>query len=90
MAGGGGYSLKWSDGVTTQIEFGLQGRGTPVCPSQEQIAVDDTCGQKYYRSIKTLRPVDAGYGVMSCIQLDKNPSAGNLTTCHSGRSRSTK
>jgi hypothetical protein len=70
-AGGGGYSLKWSDGVTTQIKFGLQGRGIPVCPSQDQMAVDDTCGQKYSRSIKTLKSIDSRDGAMTCIQLNQ-------------------
>jgi hypothetical protein len=48
-AGGGGHSLKWNDGVTTQITFGLQGRGTPACPNSNQMAVDNVCGKTYYR-----------------------------------------
>jgi hypothetical protein len=71
-AGGGGQSLKWSDGTITSIQFGLQGRGTPACPSTDQISVDGTCGEPYYRSTKTLKRLNKPTGnVMECVQLDK-------------------
>lgn len=71
-AGGGGHSLKWSDGITTQIKFGLQGRGTPACPSKEQIAVDGKCGEVYLRSAKSFRRVNNTNGnTIQCVQLDR-------------------
>jgi hypothetical protein len=71
-AGGGGQSLKWSDGIITSIQFGLQGRGTPACPSTDQISVDGTCEELYYRSTKTLKRLNKPTGnVMECVQLDK-------------------
>jgi hypothetical protein len=71
-AGGGGHSLKWRDGITTQIKFGLQGRGTPVCPEQGQIAVDGKCGDVYLRSTNSLRRVENDNGkVIQCVQLDR-------------------
>ena len=70
--GGGGHSLKWSDGIVTQIKFGLHGRGTPICPSKTQNSVDDTCGEIYSRSMKTLKRVDEGSkNSITCVQLDR-------------------
>jgi len=70
-AGGGGHSLKWSDGVVTEIKFGLQGRGTPICADKEQTSVDGQCGNTYYRSAKTLKRVNpTGQGeTIYCVQL---------------------
>jgi hypothetical protein len=71
-AGGGGHSLKWSDGITTQIKFGLQGRGTPACPIEGQISVDDKCGKVYLRSANSFRRVKNANGkVIECVQLDR-------------------
>ena len=71
-AGGGGHTLKWSDGVTTQILFGLQGRGTPTCPTTEQTSVDGVCGKKYYRSNRTFKRVtNFNDNTIMCIQLDR-------------------
>jgi hypothetical protein len=69
--GGGGHSLKWSDGVVTEIKFGLHGRGTPVCPDKEQTSVDGKCGSTYYRSGKTLKRINSTEKEESihCIQL---------------------
>jgi hypothetical protein len=70
--GGGGHNLKWSDGITTQIKFGLQGRGTPVCPIKGQISVDGTCGEVYKRSTKTLKRVNNTHSsTIGCVQLDR-------------------
>lgn len=68
--GGGGHSLKWSDGETTQIKFGLHGRGTPVCLDKEQISVDGKCGANYRRSTKNFRRI-TNYrdDSMNCVQL---------------------
>jgi hypothetical protein len=71
-AGGGGHSLKWSDGITTQIKFGLHGRGTPACPIEGQMSVDDKCGEVYLRSTKTFRRVNNANGnFIRCVQLDR-------------------
>jgi hypothetical protein len=71
-AGGGGHSLKWSDGITTQIKFGLQGRGTPACPSGNQMSVDDKCGEVYLRSASSFRRVKNASGkFIECVQLDR-------------------
>ena len=71
-AGGGGHSLKWSDGVVTNIKFGLQGRGTPTCPGEEQMSVDDKCGKVYSRSAKTLKRGNRdGNDNITCVQLDR-------------------
>jgi len=53
--GGGGVKLRWSDGVVTQIKWGLQGRGTPVCQSSEETEVDGVCGKRYELHPTTLR-----------------------------------
>jgi hypothetical protein len=69
-AGGGGHSMKWSDGVVTNISFGIQGRGEIVCPRTEQIAVDGKCGTIYARSNTTFKRVkDDGSDRLSCVQL---------------------
>jgi hypothetical protein len=71
-AGGGGHSLKWSDGITTKIKFGLQGRGTPACPIEGQMSVDGKCGEGYLRSTKTLRRVNnPNDDFIHCVQLDR-------------------
>jgi hypothetical protein len=71
-AGGGGHSLKWGDGVTTSIKFGLQGKGTPTCPSKDQMSVDGKCGKTYYRSTKTLKQVSGpSDNTILCVQLDR-------------------
>ena len=69
--GGGGHSLKWSDGVVTEVKFGLHGRGTPVCPDKEQTSVDGKCGSTYYRSAKTLKKINSTgkEETIHCIQL---------------------
>ena len=71
--GGGGHSLKWSDGIVTQIKFGLHGRGTPVCQIREQQSVDGKCGDVYLRSAKTLKRIDKESEEKSiyCVQLDR-------------------
>jgi hypothetical protein len=75
--GGGGHSLKWSDGITTQIRFGLQGRDVQgreatACPIKGQMSVDEKCGEIYLRSTKTLRRVNNPNGnFMRCVQLDR-------------------
>ncbi len=71
--GGGGHSLKWNDGVVTLIKFGRHGRGERVCPSEDQMSVDDVCGKSYYRSAKTFRRTDSTNGdLISCVQLERN------------------
>ena len=71
-AGGGGHRLKWSDGIVTQIKFGLHGRGTPICPSKTQNSVDDKCGDVYSRSTKTLKRIEErGGNSITCVQLDR-------------------
>lgn len=47
--GGGNRSLRWEDGVTTKMSWGLVGRGTKVCEGNE-VQVDGVCGKLYYRS----------------------------------------
>jgi hypothetical protein len=71
-AGGGGHSLKWSDGIITRIKFGLHGRGTPVCPSTELTSVDGKCGKTYYRSNTTFKRVkNSSDDTIVCVQLDR-------------------
>jgi hypothetical protein len=71
-AGGGGHSLKWSDGVITRIKFGVQRRVTHICPSREQVSVDGKCGETYYRSNKTFkRSTSTSEDTMFCVQLDR-------------------
>ncbi|MFP4651298.1 MAG: hypothetical protein ACLFM4_02595 [Phormidium sp.] len=40
--GGGVTVLEWEDGVSTVINFGLQGRGERPCP---EVGVDGVCGE---------------------------------------------
>jgi hypothetical protein len=59
-AGGGFIILTWEDGVKTNIQYGLQGRGERICPPQgdrpfDSIAVDGVCGRNYRRESGTLR-----------------------------------
>ena len=71
-AGGGGHSLKWSDGVVTLIRFGDQSRGVSGCPSRNQNWVDGKCGVTYLRSAKTLKRIDErGENSINCVQLDR-------------------
>jgi hypothetical protein len=69
--GGGGTSLTWEDGVVSQIQFGLQGRGTKVCSDGER-AIDGKCGKLYDRSPITLKRISNGTeSAISCVQLAK-------------------
>jgi hypothetical protein len=78
-AGGGGHSLKWSDGVVSIIKFGLHGRGTPVCPDRSQVSVDGVCGTQYFRSTKTLkRTSESSESTMHCVQLEKKSVCWNF------------
>ena len=71
-AGGGGHSLKWSDGVVTSIRFGDQSRGVSGCRNRSQNWVDGKCGATYSRSAKTLKRIDErGENSINCVQLDR-------------------
>jgi hypothetical protein len=50
--GGGNASLRWQDGVTTKMTWGLQGRGDRPCPDW---SLDGICASFYYRSQENLR-----------------------------------
>jgi hypothetical protein len=46
--------LKWEDGVSTAILFGLQGAGTEVCPGAtngKSASVDGVCGRLFKQEI---------------------------------------
>jgi hypothetical protein len=49
--GGGGRSLLWEDGVKTEMNWGLQGRGERPC---EDTTLDGICGSEYFRNPATL------------------------------------
>jgi hypothetical protein len=73
--GGWNAQLTWEDGVRNTITYGKQGRGDySACPSDEQYAIDGTCGQVYYRNPRTLkrissRQISNHQSVVTCVQL---------------------
>lgn len=73
--GGGGSTLKWQDGVVTQMQFGLQGRGSLVCP-EGKTRVDGFCAATYSRDPSTLRRLPSEVNnlhrandMLSCVQV---------------------
>jgi hypothetical protein len=74
-AGGALFTLTWNDGVTTKVRFGLQGaRGEEgqACPKRNQVEVDGKCGEKYDRSIATLKRTKLSSDpTIVCVQLVK-------------------
>jgi hypothetical protein len=71
--GGGGSKLRWEDGVVTQIQWGLVGRGERVCRENEQ-QIDGVCGKIYYRRLGELsRILNSKYSAYNnrifCVQL---------------------
>lgn len=53
-AGGGTSSLRWEDGVRTQMAWGLQGRGEKPCADT---SIDGVCGVTYGRHPATLKRI---------------------------------
>lgn len=73
--GGWTAQLTWEDGVSNTITYGKQGRGDySACPSDDQYAIDGTCGKVYYRNSRTLKRVSSsqisnGQSAVTCVQL---------------------
>ncbi|MCC3600067.1 hypothetical protein [Microcoleus sp. PH2017_26_ELK_O_A] len=55
-AGGGTSSLRWEDGVRTQMAWGLQGRGERPCPDT---SIDGVCAVRYFRHPTSLKRISA-------------------------------
>ncbi|KPQ32495.1 MAG: hypothetical protein ACLFQ7_01215 [Phormidium sp.] len=77
-AGGGVTVLEWEDGVSTVINFGLQGRGERPCP---EVGVDGVCGEWRYRDAATLTPLSEaerrqternGIPTLQCVDVNNN------------------
>ena len=70
--GGGGNTLRWEDGVQTNMAWGLQGRGGRPCVD---IGIDGVCGVTYYRHRTTLKRISQEEmrklkeSSMTCVQL---------------------
>jgi hypothetical protein len=73
--GGGGNTLRWEDGVQTNMTWGMQGRGGIPCVG---ISVDGVCGVTYYRHSTTLKRISKeekqkpgmkDQSLMTCVQL---------------------
>lgn len=57
--GGGGSGLVWEDGVKTQIEWGMIGRGEKVCETNDEMRVDGICGITYYRDSVNMKRISS-------------------------------
>ncbi|BAI91613.1 hypothetical protein L1F28_32240 [Arthrospira platensis NCB002] len=76
-AGGGFTQLEWEDGVSTVINFGVQGRGERPCP---EVGVDGVCGEWGFRdaatlaplSQRTLRRMSNGGPMFRCVNVNNN------------------
>jgi hypothetical protein len=71
-AGGGVRSLRWEDGVVTGMLFGLQGRGSLVCPKDET-EVDGFCSKSYERDPSTLQRISRKESFNTSANQNKNP-----------------
>jgi len=77
-AGGGFTELKWKDGVSTVIHFGIRGRGERPCP---EVGVDGVCGEWHYRDATTFAPLPNaeprqtqrnGIPTLQCVDVNNN------------------
>ncbi len=78
--GGWTAQLTWEDGVSNTITYGKQGRGDySACPSDDQYAIDGTCGRVYYRNPQSLKRISESMAqrlrdnqsVVTCVQLNQ-------------------
>lgn len=78
--GGWNAKLTWEDTVQSTITYGKQGRGDySACSSNDQYAIDGTCGPVYYRDPRTLKRLSSkerkkfsyNQSIVTCIQLNQ-------------------
>lgn len=73
-AGGGFSTLTWKDGVKTTTSWGIEGRGSQVCPQKDQVRTDGICGKNYDRDPKTFKQ-------LSPAESEKARSSGKVLYC---------
>jgi hypothetical protein len=80
--GGGVIKLVWQDGIKTDLQFGLQGRGERICPPQgprpfDSMAVDKVCSSNYLRAPESLKIISQDEAsrlgrAVQCTRVNRN------------------
>ena len=70
--GGGFRTLRWEDGVVTEMQFGLQGRGWRVCP-EDETSVDGVCGKSYDRHPDDLQRISERESFNMSVNQNRTP-----------------